>query len=141
MKKILLGLSVLAAAAATSTGAMAAKACYDFSAAGYCDAMQYDSGRKATWIRWDCTNSSKQTKASYRKGTTSCTGASGCDPSATYGWDSLDWKFNKTASTGDLTGVYQGTQYQLQVGMPIAISTGACAANGTRGGKPSMARH
>ena len=147
MKKILFGLSLLAcAAAATAAAAVdedaAAKTyCVDFSAAGYCDAMQYDSGRKATWHNYDCAGSAgKQTKASYKKGTTICDGTKGCNPAAAYGWDALDWTFNKTAGTGTLTGSTGGVDYVLQQDMPVAISAGACAVNRTHRGKSSLSR-
>ena len=147
MKKILFALSLIACAAGASAAAAdedfdtAKTYCVDFSAAGYCDAMQYDSGRKATWHNYDCGGSAgKQTKASYRKGTTVCDGTAGCNPAAAYGWDALDWTFNKSASTGTLTGSTGGQDYVLQQDMPVAISTGACAVSRTVGGKSALSR-
>jgi hypothetical protein len=141
MKKILFGMSLLACAAAATADTTAAAHCVDFAAAGYCDAMQYDSGFKATWHNYDCGGSQgKQTKALYFKGTTVCDGTKGCNPAAAYGWDSLNWKFNKTASTGTLTGTSAGVEYILQQDMPVAISSGACAVSGIAGGKSVLSR-
>jgi hypothetical protein len=140
MKKILLSLSVIACAVAAPVAATAASHCVSFAPAGYCDSMQYDTGKKATWLMFDCTNSSKQTTASWKMQTTTCDGATGCDPSATYGWDSLDWQFNKKKSTGTLTGVTGGTTYVLQQDMPVAISDGTCVAAAKSGGVSSMSR-
>jgi hypothetical protein len=146
MKKVLFGLSLLACAAA-ATAQVAADAdtlgggahCIAFT--NFVDGMQYDSGRKATWHNWDGAGSQGvQTKASYRKGTTFCDGAKGCNPAAAAGYDSLSWAFNLTANTGTLTGVYQGTTYTLQLDTPIAITTGACTFNGTQGGVSSLSR-
>lgn len=142
MSKILFALSVIACAAATTvpvTASAGTANCVSFAPAGYCDSMQYNGNKKATWVKWDCTNSAKQTTANYKKGTTTCDGATGCDPSYTYGWDSLDWKFNFTASTGTLTGMYAGSQYVLQQDMPVSVTPGACAANATRGGVSVLA--
>lgn len=136
MNKILFGLTLIACAA----GANAAPHCVSFSPAGYCDSMQYDSGKKATWVKYDCASNAKQTSASWKAKTTHCDGLTGCDPAYTYGWDSLDWQFNKKASTGTLTGVYGGTQYVLQQDMPVTITAGLCAAEKTQGGVSSLAR-
>lgn len=137
MKKILFGLTLLACAA----GASATVKCVSFAPAGYCDAMQYDTGKKATWHNYDCAGSAgQQTTASYKLGTTTCDGTAGCNPAAAYGWDSLDWQFNKKAKTGTLTGMYQGTQYVLQQDMPIEITKAACTVNQARGGVSSLAR-
>ena len=133
MKKILFGLSLLACAAAAN----AATTCVSFAASGYCDGMQYDSKKKATWHNYDCAGSmGKQTTAKYakKKASTTCDGTAGCNPAATYGWDSLDWAFNVKASTGTLTGTYQGQQYVLQQDIPVTITSGACAFNGAKGG-------
>jgi hypothetical protein len=139
MKKILCTLSVLVCAFAAPAAAIAGAHCVAFSPNGYCDSMQFDKNKKATWVNYDCANSSPQTTANYKKGTTTCDGATGCNPSADYGWESLDWKFNKKASTGTLTGVSGGTEYVLQQDMPVAISKGACAA-AAKGGVSSLAR-
>lgn len=139
MKKVLFGLSLLVSAAAAS----AYPVCISFAPAGYCDGMQYDAKKSATWINWDCASDAAQTKAKYKAkaATTSCDGAKGCDPSATYGWDSLDWAFNPKAGTGTLTGMYQGSQYVLQQDMPIDVTEGACAfVAGGQGGRSSLAR-
>ena len=140
MKKFLFAMSVLAAAAAAPTAASAASNCVSFSPAGFCDAMQFDGKKKATWKSYDCAGSAgKQTTASYKKGTTTCDGAKGCNPSAAYGWDTLDWTFNKGASTGTLTGSTGGVDYVLQQDMPVAYTAGACAV-AKQGGVSSMAR-
>jgi len=138
MKKVLFGLTLLASAAAAS----AYPVCISFAPAGYCDSMQFDSKKKATWVQYDCAgNNGKQTTALNKKkvATTTCDGASGCNPSAAYGWDSLDWTFNKKAGTGTLTGMTGGSQYVLQQDMPISISEGACATE-SQGGRSSLAR-
>ena len=140
MKKILLGLSVIAAAAASPAAHAAYPKCVDFSAAGYCDAMQFDGKRAATWIRYDCASNGAQTKASYPKGKTKCDGASGCNPAAAYGWEALNWKFNYTNSTGTLTGVSGGVKYVLQQDMPVSLYDGACTAAEAKGGVSSLAR-
>lgn len=141
MSKILFTLSLVAAAVAAPATASAAVNCVDFSAAGYCDAMQYDAKKKASWHNYDCAGSSgKQTTANYKKGLTTCTGASGCNPAAAYGWDALNWKFNKKASTGTLTGSTGGSDYVLQQDMPVSIYAGACAVQATKGGKSSLAQ-
>jgi hypothetical protein len=140
MKNVLFALSVLACAAAAPAAAIAAPVCVSFSPAGYCDSMQFDTKKKATWVYFDCANSSKQTKANYKKGTTVCDGSKGCDPSATYGWEFLNWKFDKKMSTGTLTGVSGGVEYILQQDMPVAYSSGACTGLGGKGGVSSMAR-
>ncbi|MFO1338982.1 MAG: hypothetical protein U1F53_12265 [Burkholderiaceae bacterium] len=62
-------------------------------------------------------------------------------PSAAYGWDSLNWKFNYTASTGTLTGSTGGVDQMLQQDMPVALYAGACSAqSGAKGGVSSLAR-
>lgn len=137
MKKLLIGLSMLACGAA----ATAAVNCVSFSPAGFCDAMQYDSGFRATWVSYDCAGSSgKQTKARYRKGTTFCDGGAGCNPAAEFGFDSLSWAFNKAAGTGTLTGVLAGSPVTLQQDIPVSITPGACSANSAVGGVPSLSR-
>lgn len=138
MKKILFGLSLLACAAAANAGKF--PVCVDFSAAGYCDAMQYDAKKAATWIRWDCSQDGAQTKASYKKAFTKCDGAAGCNPSAAYGWETLDWKFDFANSTGTLTGVLGGVTYVLQQDMPVAVYAGACTAAEGKGGVSSLSR-
>ena len=140
MKKLLLGLSVFACAAGASATAEAAfPTCVSFAPAGYCDAMQYDGKKAAQWRNYDCGGSAgAQTKASYKKGTTTCTGASGCNPSAAYGWDALNWKFNFANNTGTLTGVSGGVSTVLQQDMPIAVTAGACPV--VEGGKSVLAR-
>jgi hypothetical protein len=144
MKKILFALSAFAVAAAATvpvTASAADPVCVTFSS--YCDAMQYDSKKKATWHNYDCGGSAgKQTTAVYKagkKGSTTCDGLSGCNPAYAYGWDSLDWTFNFVASTGTLTGMYAGTEYVLQQDMPIGVTAGACAVNRTKGGVSVLA--
>ena len=143
MKKTLFALSLLAcAAAATANDQVEARGayCVSFAPAGYCDGMQYDSARKATWINYDCVNDGKQTAASWRQGTTTCVGARGCNPSAGSGWDQLNWKFNKSASTGTLTGVSGGVSQTLIQDMPVAITSGACNFVAAQGGATSLPR-
>jgi hypothetical protein len=140
MKKILFGLTVLAAAASTPA-AYAFPTCVSFAPAGYCDAMQFDGENAATWIKYDCSNSSPQTSANYTKGKTNCKASSGCEPSTSYGWTWLKWKFNMGSSTGTLTGKTGGTKYVLQQDMPVAISEGACtAANLGKSGTSVLSR-
>jgi len=141
MKKILFGLSLVAAAALAPAAQAAFPNCVDFSAAGYCDAMQFDAKRAATWIRYDCSSNGAQTSASYPKGKTKCDGASGCNPAAAYGWEALNWKFNYTNSTGTLTGVSGGVKYVLQQDMPVSIYSGACSAQSqAKGGVSTLAK-
>ena len=141
MKKILFGLSLVASAAFAPAAQAAFPNCVDFSAAGYCDAMQYNSATSATWIRYDCSSNGDQTKANYTKGKTVCKGAKGCNPSAAYGWDTLNWKFKFGASPGTLTGTTGGTKYVLQQDMPVALYDGACSAlSGAKGGASSLSR-
>ena len=139
MKKILFGLS-LVASAAFAPAAYAFPTCVDFSAAGYCDAMQYNSETSATWIRWDCASNGDQTKAVYSLGKTVCKGAKGCNPAAAYGWDALNWKFKFGASTGKLTGISGGVKTVLQNNMPVSIYEGACTALAAPGGKSVLSR-
>ncbi|MBN8487164.1 MAG: hypothetical protein J0M20_05490 [Burkholderiales bacterium] len=137
MKKVLFGLSLLVSAAAAS----AYPVCVSFAPAGYCDAMQYDAKKSATWVSYDCAGSNgEQTKAKYKKkaATTECDGTKGCNPSATYGWDTLNWAFNPKGGTGTLTGMYQGSEYILQQDMPIEVIEGACVAQ--EGGRSTLAR-
>lgn len=140
MKKILFGLSLLACAATvTAAQPEAFPTCVSFAPAGFCDSMQYDAKRAATWVSYDCAGSSgAQTKASYAKGKTKCFASSGCNPSAAYGWDELNWKFNFTNNTGTLTGVSGGVKTVIQQDMPIAVIAGACTA--AEGGRSSLAR-
>ena len=141
MKKILFGLSLLACAAGASAAAEAFPKCVSFEPAGYCDAMQYDAKRAATWHNYDCGGSQgAQTKASFPKGKTVCDGTAGCNPAAAYGWEALNWKFNFTNNTGTLTGVSGGVKYVLQQDMPIAVTTGACSVAESKGGVSSLAR-
>jgi hypothetical protein len=141
MKKILFGLSLLACAAAATAASPAGKfpSCVSFAPAGFCDAMQYDAKKSATWVSYDCAGSNgAQTKASYGKGTTRCVGASGCNPSAAYGWDELNWKFNFANNTGTLVGITGGTEFILQQDMPIEVSKGACVV--VEGGRSVLAQ-
>ena len=145
MKKILFALSLIACAAgATASDDIASKKavnCVSFAPSGYCDGMQYDSKKKATWVNYDCGGSNgKQTKANYKKGTAFCDGTKGCDPAATYGWDSFTWEFDKKASTGTLKGVTGGTEYVLQQDIPVEITAGACTSLANPGGVSSLAR-
>lgn len=137
MKKVLFGLTLIASAAAAS----AYPVCVSFAPAGYCDAMQYDGKKDATWVSYDCAGSAGvQTTAKYKKkaATTTCDGTKGCEPSTTYGWDTLDWAFAPKAGTGTLTGMFGGTEYILQQDMPIEVIDGACVA--TEGGRSTLAR-
>lgn len=144
MKTILFGLSLLACAA----GAVASEdafstTCLSFSPAGFCDAMEYDKAKKATWHNYDCAGSQgKQTTASYKKkgATTFCDGTKGCQPAQLNGWDSFSWAFNLKASTGTLTGMTGGSQFTLQQDMPIGISAGACSVNRAKSGVSSLGR-
>jgi hypothetical protein len=141
MKKILFGLSLLACAASASAAAEAFPKCVSFAPAGFCDSMQYDGRRDATWVSYDCAGSNGvQTKASYAKGKTFCDGALGCNPAAAYGWDSFKWKFNFTNNTGTLTGVSGGVKTVLQQDMPISVTNGTCTAAEGKGGVSSLAR-
>lgn len=142
MKKVLFALSLVACAASVSAATEAKfPVCVDFAAAGYCDAMQYDGKKAATWVRYDCASNGTQTSAKYKKGTTTCTSASGCNPAAAYGWDYLNWQFDMAGSTGTLTGGTGGVDYVLQQDMPVALYAGACSAqSGAKGGVSSLAR-
>jgi hypothetical protein len=149
MKKTLFALALVACAATgTSTAVFAddvaaggSPVCITFGS--FCDAMQYDSKKKATWHNYDCGGSmGKQTTAKYKgaKASTTCDGASGCNPSAAYGWDSLDWTFNLGASTGTLTGVLAGQVIVLQQDLGVTITAGACTVSRTHGGISSLMR-
>lgn len=142
MKKVLFALSILACAATAQAEQAAAVNCISFAPAGFCDAMQYDSNRRATWVNYDCAGSNgSQTSANYRKGTSTCNGTAGCNPAAAYGFEALDWKFNKRGGTGTLTGVVGGSPIVLQQNMPVTITAGACpAARAGQGGVSSLAR-
>jgi hypothetical protein len=148
MRKILFalsGLSLLACAAGATAADQnfAGVTCISFSPAGFCDGMEYDKAKKATWHNYDCAGSmGKQTKATYKKkaATTFCDGTKGCNPAAFDGWDSFTWKFNLKASTGTLTGMLDGTEYTLQQDIPVGITAGACAFNETKGGISSLSR-
>ena len=140
MSKLLAALS-LVACAVSANAATEGKfpTCVDFSAAGYCDAMQYDGKKAATWVRYDCSSNGAQTKASYGKEFTKCTGASGCNPAVAYGWEALNWQFNFAGSTGTLTGTTGGVDYVLQQDMPVSIYKGSCSAlSGAKGGVSSL---
>ena len=142
MKKILFGLSLLACAAgATAAEEGAFPKCVSFAPAGFCDAMQYDTKASATWKNYDCGGSSGvQTTAKYKKGKTTCTGASGCNPAAAFGWDYLNWKFNFANNTGTLTGSTGGTKIVLQQDMPIEVTAGACSVVESKGGVSALMR-
>ena len=141
MKKILFGLSVLASAAFAPAAQAAFPNCVDFSAAGYCDAMQYNSETSATWVRYDCASNGDQTKAVYSKGKTVCKGAKGCNPAAAYGWEALNWKFKFGSSTGTLTGISGGVKTVLQQDMPVALYDGACSGQSqAQGAKSSLSK-
>ena len=144
MKKILFGLSLLACAAAASAANEAPLGgvhCISFAPAGFCDAMQYDSAKSATWHNYDCAGSQGvQTTANYKKGKTFCDGTAGCEPAAGNGWDSFTWKFDKANNTGTLTGITGGQKIVLQQDIPVAITKGACPFNRTQGGKSSLSR-
>ena len=137
MKKILFALSALAFAAAASTANAATDAgakCVSFAPAGFCDAMQYDTKKSATWHNYDCGGSQGvQTTANYKKGKTTCTSASGCAPAAPFGWDYLNWKFNFSNNTGTLTGSSGGVVMVLQQDMPIEVTAGACSVVESKG--------
>ena len=145
MKKILFGLSLLACAAAATAAdeaPLGGAHCISFAPAGFCDGMQYDSKKSATWHNYDCAGSQGvQTKANYAKGKTFCDGTAGCNPAAVYGWDSFTWKFDLTASTGTLTGMTGGTKVVLQQDIPVAITKGACDFSKTQGGGVSTLLH
>jgi hypothetical protein len=140
MKKILFGLSLIACAAGATAGQPEAfPTCISFAPAGYCDSMQFDAKKSATWVSYDCAGSNGvQTKASYAKEKTKCDGALGCNPAAAYGWEALNWKFNFANNTGTLTGVSGGVKTVLQQDMPIAVVAGACTA--VEGGRSSLAQ-
>lgn len=140
MNKLLFGLSLIACAAgATAAQPEAYPTCVSFAPAGYCDSMQYDAKRAATWVSYDCAGSNgAQTSASYPKGKTKCLASSGCNPSAAYGWEALNWKFDFVNNTGTLTGVSGGVKTVLQQDMPIAVIAGACTA--AEGGRSSLAQ-
>src|SRR5690242_20361595 len=144
MKKILFGLSLLACAAAATAGNDAPAGgthCISFAPAGFCDGMEYDSATSATWHNYDCAGSQGvQTKASYSKGTTKCLGTKGCNPANAYGWDALNWKFNKAASTGTLTGITGGQKVVLQQDIPVSITKGACNFSKVQGGVSALPR-
>jgi hypothetical protein len=52
----------------------------------------------------------------------------------------VSWKFDKTASTGTLTGIQGGVSFTFLTDTPVAITSGACTFNGTQGGKSSLSR-
>lgn len=142
MKKTLFGLSLLACAAAamaSDEAPLGGVHCISFAPAGFCDGMQFDTNKSATWHSYDCAGSQGvQTKANYKKGKTVCDGTQGCNPAAAYGWDSLNWKFNLSASTGTLTGTIGGQKQVLQQDIPVAITKGACSFSEAKGGVSSL---
>ena len=145
MKTILFGLSLLASAAGASAASEAVTfpVCISFAPAGFCDSMQYDSKKKATWVSYDCAGSNgAQTTAKYKKkaATTFCDGTKGCNPAATYGWDSFTWEFDIKGATGTLKGMTGGSEFVLQQDMPIGVSQGVCSAAKAQGGVSSLAR-
>ena len=144
MKKILFGLSLLACAAAAPAAdtVFPGVTCISFAPAGFCDGMEYDKAKKATWHNYDCAGSQgKQTRALYPIHTvTRCEGAKGCNPAAINGWDSFKWRFDLKASTGTLTGMLDGTKYTLQQDIPVGITKGACDFSQAKGGVSSLSR-
>jgi hypothetical protein len=140
MKKIVSLLALLAAFGASATAEAAFPKCVSFAPAGYCDGMTYDAKKAATWYKYDCANSGAQTSDNYAKGKTKCTAASGCNPSAAYGWDVLKWKFNFANNTGTLKGISGGVTTVIQQDMPIAVSAGACTHLEGKSGVSSLAR-
>ncbi len=143
MKAIFAALSVIACAAAAMPAAAASKYCVSFAPAGFCDGMEFDGVKSATWHNYDCAGSTgKQTtaKATKKAATTTCDGSKGCNPAAAYGWDSLDWSFNGTDDTGTLTGTTGGQTFVLQQDIPVSVTAGACAFSEGKGGTSSLAR-
>jgi hypothetical protein len=144
MKAILFGLSLLACAAAATAAdetVLAGPHCVSFAPAGFCDAMQFDTNKSATWRNYDCAGSDDvQTKASARTGNTFCDGTQGCQPSAMNGWDVLRWQFDKGTGTGTLTGTSGDQKIVLQKDIPVEVTEGACAFNLTQGGISSLSR-
>lgn len=146
MKKIrfaLSGLSLLACAA-TATAADESKfpVCISFAPAGFCDGMEFDAKTDATWHSWDCAGSQAPQSSAKYKGTkahTVCDGAQGCNPAVAYGYDSLVWRFNLSASTGTLIVVMAGQKEVFQ-DIPVAITEGACDFSRVHGGVSSLAR-
>lgn len=139
MKKVLFGLSLLASAA----GASAFPVCV--SLADYCDKMQFDGKKSATWVNTtscDGTTSGEQTKAKYKKklATTTCIGAEGCDPAAVFGWTSLDWSIDVKASTATVSGVFDGVEYIIGQDMAASITEGTCAVTESNRGRALLAR-
>jgi len=144
MKAILFGLSLLACAAAATAAdenVLAGPQCISFAPAGFCDGMQFDTSKSATWRNYDCAGSNDvQTKASARTGNTFCDGTQGCQPAAINGWDVLRWQFDREASTGTLTGTSGGQRFVLQRNIPVEITEGACSFNQAQGGISSLSR-
>ena len=138
MKKIVSLLALLGTFGAAN--AQSFPVCVSFAPAGYCDGMTYTSATSADWYKWDCSQTGAQTKANYAKGKTVCKGAKGCNPSATYGWDALNWKFKFSKNTGTLTGISGGVKTVLQQDMPIAVTAGACTHLESKGGVSSLSR-
>ena len=144
MKAILFGLSIFACAAAATAAdesVLAGPHCISFAPAGFCDAMQFDTNKSATWRNYDCAGSDGvQTKAVARTGNTFCDGTQGCQPAAGNGWDSFRWEFDKTNSTGTLTGTTGGQKIVLQQDIPVALTAGACEFNRVQSGISSLSR-
>lgn len=137
MKHVLFALSLLASA----TAAGAYPVCISFAPAGYCDAMQFDGKKNAVWVNHYCNGvNSAQTSAKYKKklATTTCDGASGCEPAAGRGWDSLEWVFHPKSGFGSLIGRRQGNEEHLVVGMPVDVIEGACTP--VEGGRSTLDR-
>jgi hypothetical protein len=146
MKAILFGLSLLACAAAATAAnepEAAGPYCVSFAPAGFCDGMQFNTGTSATWYNYDCggsTSDQTQAKVLAKAALTLCDGTQGCEVAAGGGWDSLKWQFNRTASTGTLTGMTGGQKIVLQRNIPVEVTEGACAFNRIQGGISSLAR-
>jgi len=145
MKEILFGLTLIACAAgaaAANEPSLGGVHCISFAPAGFCDGMEYDSAKSATWHSYDCGGSQGlQTRALYPILTiTRCDGAKGCNPAAAYGWDKLSWKFDLKASTGTLTGVMGGQKEVIQQDIPVDITKGACNFSNSQNGISSLSR-
>jgi hypothetical protein len=144
MKTILFGLSLLActaAATAADESVLDGPHCVSFAPAGFCDAMQFDTNKSATWRNYDCAGSDGvQTKATARTGRTFCDGTQGCEPAAMNGWDSFKWQFNRETGTGTLIGTSAGEKFVLQQNIPVEVTGGSCAFNQAQGGISSLSR-
>jgi hypothetical protein len=145
MKRVLFGLSLLACAAAATAAdeSFQGVTCISFAPAGFCDGMEYDKAKKATWHNWDCLGSQgKQTSATYKNKAahTFCDGTQGCNPAAAFGWDWITWDFNLKASTGTMTGMMSGEKKVIYQDVPVGITAGACNFSQAQGGVPSLSR-